>query len=126
MHKIYKITLIGLLVILFLANIVFFVYDGKFVSYFETKDDLETAQNILNNSKLNSNNLEEDFEFFNLAVLESEKYQNLKDFKFDLEDFSLSEGLDPSIIPGEDLVDGQTNKDPEFEVGNNNPFSPLF
>lgn len=124
MHKIYKITLIGLLVVLLLANIVFFVYDGKFVSYFETKDELETAQNILNNSK--TDNLEEDLGFFNLAILESEKYQNLKDFKFDLEDFSLPGEGGPGGLPGEEGLNGQAEKDSEFEIGNTNPFSPLF
>jgi len=122
MDKIYKITLVCLLVILFLANIDFFVYDGKFVSYFETKEELETAQNILNNSDLGI--IDNQFDFFNLAILENEKYQNLKDFKFDLEDFSLPGETDLEETPGEG--DGQIDKDPEFIVGNPDPFSPSF
>lgn len=122
MDKIYKITLVCLLVILFLANIVFFVYDGKFVSYFETKEELEIAQNILNNSDLEI--IDNQFDFFNLAILENEKYQNLKDFKFDLEDFSLPGETDLGETPGEG--DGQIDKDPEFIVGNPDPFSPSF
>jgi len=124
MDKIYKITLVCLLVILFLANIVFSVYDGKFVSYFETKDDLETAQNILNNS--GTNNLGEELGFFDLAILENEKYQNLKDFKFDFDDFSLPGDTELDGNSGQGSVDNQPEKEPEFEVGNPNPFSPAF
>ncbi len=124
MDKIYKITLVCLLIILFLANIIFFVYDGKFVSYFETKDDIETAQNILNTS--GANNLEEELGFFNLAILENEKYQNLKDFKFDFDDFSLPGDTGTEEVPGQEQGGNQPEKDPEFEVGNPNPFSPSF
>ncbi|HOZ53229.1 MAG TPA: hypothetical protein PK142_00950 [bacterium] len=124
MDKIYKITLVCLLVILFLANIVFFVYDGKFVSYFETKDELETAQNILNTSELND--LEGDLGLFNLAILENEKYQNLKDFKFDFDDFSLPGDTNSEDGAGQEQEGGQPEKEPEFEVGNSNPFSPSF
>lgn len=124
MDKIYKITLVCLLIILFLANIIFFVYDGKFVSYFETKDDIETAQNILNTS--GANNLEEELGFFNLAILENEKYQNLKDFKFDFDDFSLPSDTGTEEVPGQEQGGNQPEKDPEFEVGNPNPFSPSF
>jgi hypothetical protein len=122
MDKIYKITLVCLLVILFLANIVFFVYDGKFVSYFETKEELETAQNILNNSDLEI--LDNQFGFFNLAILENEKYQNLKDFKFDLDDFSLPGSTSSEGISGEDQ--DQPEKEPDFAIGNSDPFSPSF
>ena len=44
MEKIYRFTLIFLLVVLFLANLVYFVYNGRLLSYFETSDGLESAE----------------------------------------------------------------------------------
>lgn len=126
MNKIYRITLIFLLLLLFIINIVFFSYDNQFMAYFKIETELESSESIINKTKIAGEKTVVESNFFDLNILNNEKFKNLKDFNVDLSDFSL-----PSELKPEDIVEGGDDvevieKEPEFELGNPNPFSPSF
>jgi hypothetical protein len=124
MEKIYRITLILLLLILAGANIAFFAYGGQFLSYFNVDSKVENSQDIISNLKKQTG---ADTDLFDLSITQNKKFNNLKDFQFDYNDFSLP---DDSSVTGTDLTgtgEGNNNQsDPEFDVGNLDPFSPQF
>ena len=124
MEKIYRITLILLLLILAGANIAFFAYGGQFLSYFNVDSKVENSQDIISNLKKQTG---ADTDLFDLSITQNKKFNNLKDFQFDYNDFSLP---GDSSVTGTDLTgtgEGNNNQsDPEFDVGNLDPFSPQF
>lgn len=121
MEKIYRITLILLLLILALANIVFFASGGQFLSYFNIDSKVENSQDIINNLKKQANT-----NIFDLSITQSEKFNNLKDFKFDYNNFSLPGDLLNPNNSSTEIGEDNSQLDPEFDVGNPNPFSPQF
>ncbi len=123
MEKIYRITLILLLLILALANIVFFASGGQFLSYFNVDSKVENSQDIINNLKKQVNTNDN---IFDLSITQSEKFNNLKDFQFDYNDFSLPSDLLNSNNSSTETGENNSQLDPEFDVGNPNPFSPQF
>ncbi|HPT08387.1 MAG TPA: hypothetical protein PLE28_01685 [bacterium] len=123
MEKIYRITLILLLLILALANIVFFASGGQFLSYFNVDSKVENSQDIINNLKKQVNTNDN---IFDLSITQSEKFNNLKDFQFDYNDFSLPGDLLNSNNSSTETGENNSQLDPEFDVGNPNPFSPQF
>jgi hypothetical protein len=124
MEKIYRITLILLLLILAGANIAFFAYGGQFLSYFNVDSKVENSQDIISNLKKQTG---ADTDLFDLSITQNKKFNNLKDFQFDYNDFSLP---GDSSVTGTDLTgtgeDNNNQPDPEFDVGNLDPFSPQF
>ncbi|MGI6347930.1 MAG: hypothetical protein ACOXZ1_01915 [Patescibacteria group bacterium] len=114
MEKIYRFTLIFLLVVLFLANLVYFVYNGRLLSYFETSDGLESAESVLGKVDLSSSS-----EFFDLEILENERYQSLKDFEFKLPSSDIDKG-------DVEINDEETVLETSFDLGNPNPFKVSF
>ncbi|MDD3711467.1 MAG: hypothetical protein PHP37_02615 [Patescibacteria group bacterium] len=127
MNRIYRITLILLLLILLLANVAFFVSDGQLISYLNIETELESSQEIIDKARADlKNNPEKDF--FDLSILESDKFNNLKEFEFSSEDIS---DLD-NFIPGGEQNGTNTGEmiipddEHSFEVGNPNPFDPIF
>jgi len=123
MEKIYRITLILLLLILALANIVFFASGGQFLSYFNVDSKVENSQDIINNLKKQVNTNDN---IFDLSITQSEKFNNLKDFQFDYNDFSLPGDLLNSNNSSTETGENNSQLDPEFDVRNPNPFSPQF
>ena len=123
MEKIYRITLILLLLILALANIVFFASGGQFLSYFNVDSKVENSQDIINNLKKQVNTNDN---IFDLSITQSEKFNNLKDFQFDYNDFSLPGDLLNSNNSSTETGENNSQLDPEFDVPNPNPFSPQF
>lgn len=123
MEKIYRITLILLLLILALANIIFFASGGQFLSYFNVDSKVENSQDIINNLKKQVNTNDN---IFDLSITQSEKFNNLKDFQFDYNDFSLPGDLLNSNNSSTETGENNSQLDPEFDVGNPNPFSPQF
>lgn len=121
MAKIYRTTLIILLLLLFLANIAFFASGGKLLSFMNINSTVESSESILSNLE----NQTEIKNIFDLGITQSEKFQKLKDFKVDLSNFSL-----PGATTSSSTSDNKngTNNQPsvEFEVGNPNPFNPKF
>ena len=125
MAKIYRVTLIFLLLILLVSNITFFVAGGKILSFFRLEIELESPQTIINQAQASIE--ADEAKFFDLNILEDKKFNNLKDFEIDLSDFSLPADLIPSEEDGEigDIIE-EIEKEPEFEIGNSNPFIPQF
>ncbi len=118
MNKIYKIILTLLLLILLGANIVFFSYSDEFLSYFKMDSELESADSIIKRS------FKEPKGIFDLSIVEDEKFKNLKDFDFSSSD--LDQDIDfPDTDTDDDFID-IIDKEPEFEVGNINPFTNPF
>ncbi len=117
MNKIYKIILTVLLLVLLGANIVFFSYSDEFLSYFKMDSELESAESIIERSA------QEQGSVFDLSITENDKFKNLKDFDFETTEIDMDlEPLEPDDDDFIDIVD----KDPEFEIGNTNPFSNPF
>ena len=125
MAKIYRITLIILLLLLVLANIAFFASGGKLLSFMNINSTVESSESILSNLE----NQTETKNIFDLSITQSEKFQKLKDFKVDLSNFVLpgsnNQNTTSSSTSGNK---NETNNQPsvEFEVGNPNPFNPKF
>lgn len=125
MNNLYKVLLVVLLLVLFIANITFFVYNAQLMSYFKLDSILETPEEIINRSK--NQEIEKINSSFDLSILESEKFNNLKDFKVDINGLELPDDL--KIIDEEtgEIINGPGSQtDSEFEVGNDNPFAPSF
>jgi hypothetical protein len=126
MNRIYRITLILLLLVLLLANVAFFVSDGQLITYLNIETEMESSQDIINKARASSRENPGE-NFFDLSIVENEKFNKLKEFEFspddisDLEDFLPGEqngtGTEDVIFPGVES---------EFEVGNPNPFEPSF
>lgn len=124
MEKIYRITLILLLLILAGANIAFFAYGGQFLSYFNVDSKVENSQDIISNLK---KQVSTDNNLFDLSITQNKKFNNLKDFQFDYNDFSLPDDLSATGTDSTGTGEGDNNQsDPEFDVGNLDPFSPQF
>ncbi len=124
MEKIYRITLILLLLILAGANIAFFAYGGQFLSYFNVDSKVENSQDIISNLK---KQVSTDNNLFDLSITQNKKFNNLKDFQFDYNDFSLPDDLSSTGTDSTGTGEGDNNQsDPEFDVGNLDPFSPQF
>lgn len=124
MEKIYRITLILLLLILAGANIAFFAYGGQFLSYFNVNSKVENSQDIISNLK---KQVSTDNNLFDLSITQNKKFNNLKDFQFDYNDFSLPDDLSATGTDSTGTGEGDNNQsDPEFDVGNLDPFSPQF
>ncbi|MFA5644512.1 MAG: hypothetical protein WC928_03240 [Patescibacteria group bacterium] len=131
MNKVYKIILIFLLLILFVANIIFFVYDSQFMSLFKIESEIEDPQVLINES---AEEIKTDLSgqtFFDLEIFSDPKFNKLKDFKVDLKDFALPDELLLSDDISTDPLDGENGSgevilEPEFDIGNPNPFSPQF
>lgn len=87
MNNLYKVLLVVLLLVLFIANITFFVYNAQLMSYFKLDSILETPEEIINRSK--NQEIEKINSSFDLSILESEKFNNLKDFKVDINGLEL-------------------------------------
>ena len=121
MNNLYRVLLIVLLLILLMANITFFAYNSQFMAYFKLDSVLETPEEIINKTR---NNNTGEAKNLDLSVLESEKFNNLKDFKVDTTGLELPDDI--KIIDGEtgEPVDGEEKS--EFEIGNQNPFAPSF
>lgn len=117
MEKIYRLSLIFLLLLLALANVVFFASGGRLLSFLSSNYEVESSDSIIKNLKTQS--VSPDSQFFDLSITQSEKFNRLKDFEVNLNDFQL---------PG-DLASSSENEistEQEFEIGNPNPFSPNF
>ncbi len=107
-----------------IANITFFAYNSQFMSYFKLDSVLETPEQIINRAKNGTNN---NVPVLDLSILESEKFNQLKDFKVDINGLELPDDL--KIIDQEtgEIINGSENgTSSEFEIGNDNPFSPSF
>ena len=113
MEKIYRFTFIFLLVILLLANLLYFTYNGRLLSYFENKDELESADEILSQVELGSKS-----DFFDLKLLDDERYQALKDFEFKISE----------PVRGDNNLELEESDPVEtsFDLGNTNPFRLSF
>jgi len=124
MNNFYRVLLIALLLVLLIANITFFAYNSQFMAYFKLDSVLETPEQIINRAKNNEQNSA--IPRLDLSVLESEKFNQLKDFKVDINGLELPDDL--KIIDQEtgEIINGPGSASSEFEVGNNNPFSPSF
>lgn len=118
MNKIYKVVLIFLLLILFFSNIAFFAYGGDLLSYFKIDLTPENPQTIIEKAELST----KDKAFFDLSLIESEKFDSLVDFNVDLSDFSVPDDL--LIENGSTPNNNPTST--EFEIGNSNPFKSPF
>ncbi len=124
MAKIYRITLIILLLLLVLANVAFFTSGGKLLSYLNINSVVESSESILSNLK-NESDIKN---MFDLSITQNEKFKNLKYFPFDSSNFALPGSDNQNNTSSTSSDNGQTNNQPsvEFEVGNPNPFSPKF
>ncbi len=127
MDKVYRVTLIFLFIILILANVAFFAIGDEFLTYLKIDTRLETPYEIINQSRsLKSGSSVSGL--FDISVAETDKFNRLRGFEINLDDIVLPGDL----LPGEQIEigdDGQIiigDKEPEFEVGNPNPFSPGF
>ncbi len=120
MNKIYKIVLIFLLLLLFLSNIAFFAYGGDLLAYFKIDLVPEDPQTIIERAEDSSR----DSVFFDLSLVESEKFNNLVDFNVDFNDFSVPDDLLVDNGGGTNNNGGPSSTD--FEVGNTNPFKAPF
>lgn len=134
MNNIYKLTLIFLLFLLLSANIVFFAYDGRLLSGLKLESELESPQAIIMRASQSPSDSASKLPL-DLSIIDSDKFQNLKDFKVDLSDFSLPSDLRPEGSEddnGDDTENPEDNdadipvNNPEFELGNLNPFNPQF
>lgn len=124
MNNLYRVLLIVLLLILLIANITFFAYNSQFMAYFKLDSVLETPEQIINRTK---NETANNVPLLDLSILESEKFNQLKDFKVDINGLELPDDL--KIIDQEtgEIINGSENgTSSEFEIGNDNPFSPSF
>lgn len=127
MDKVYRVTLIFLIILLILANVVFFAIGDKFLTYFNFNTNPESPQQIINQARIDSldkggSNL------FDFSLTDKEKFKNLKYFEINLDDIILPGDLSPGeqIEIGDDgeiIID---NGETKFEVGNPNPFDPIF
>lgn len=127
MEKIYRVTLIFLFIILILANVAFFAIGDEFLTYLRVNTELETPYEIINQSKSTRVGVPS-VNLFDISIAETEKFNRLKDFRINLDDIILPGDLSPGeqIEIGEDGEVIIRDKEPEFEVGNPNPFSPVF
>jgi hypothetical protein len=125
MERVYRITLIFLILILLLSNVAFFAVGEEFLAYLKVETKLESPQDIISQAK---SSMVEDQPFFDLSIFESEKFNKLKYFEIDLDSIVLPGDLSPGdqIEIGDDgeIIIG--DKDSNFEIGNPNPFAPIF
>lgn len=119
MNKIYRVTLIFLLLILLLANVVFFMTGGQILSYFKVETELEAPRDIILNARNSAQTENSNQNFFDLSIIESDKFNKLKDFEIDLSSVTLPDNLSPG-------GQASTSSTTDFEVGNPDPFTPSF
>jgi hypothetical protein len=129
MSKLYKIVFIIIVSLLAVLNVVFLIYNKKIASYFKFSVDVEKPELIMKEIEKEASD-----SFFDLSRLSNPKFINLKEFQVDLTGFNLPGELTDgdSIFEGENplVEDPLIPTEPEieipvFEVGNENPFSPI-
>jgi len=129
MSKLYKIVFIMIVSVLAVLNVVFLLYNKKIVKHFQFSVNIENPELIMKKVETESVN-----SFFDLSRLSNPKFVNLKEFHIDLTGFNLPGDLadDDFIVDNEDpfledpLIPSEPQIDlPVFEVGNDNPFSPI-
>ncbi|MCK9438506.1 MAG: hypothetical protein WCY43_00885 [Patescibacteria group bacterium] len=130
MSKLYKIVFIIIISLLAVLNVIFLIYNKKIASYFKFSVDVEKPELIMKEIEKEASD-----SFFDLSRLSNPKFLNLKEFQVDLTGFNLPGDLaegDSIFDEGEEPLgeDPLIPSDPEieipaFEVGNDNPFSPI-
>ncbi len=122
MNKLYQFLLFFLILLLLILNLIFFSYGENFMAQFEGSRETKSSKEII--SSLSDEDYSSDF--FNLEILKDERFQNLKDFKVDLDDVSFIDDIFPSEPGEQDDPSPAPAPGPEFETGNPNPFRPQF
>lgn len=125
MNNLYKFLLLFLILVLLVANITFFAYNAQFMSYFKLDSVLETPEQII--EKSNDSITSGVKSSLDLSILDSDKFNQLKDFKVDINGLELPDDL--KIIDEEtgEIINGPgSDNNSEFEIGNDNPFAPAF